>query len=89
MDWTLHGLITHEWTKHGLIKHESIKYGLIKHNIMLQSRKEERYIKWRKKKLNGREYSQLSLRQTPLGPVLCVRLIESEIRRVKKSRDQR
>ena len=40
------------------------------------------------KLLKGREYSQLSLRRTPLGPVLCVRL-ESQIRGVKKSRDQR
>ena len=33
-------------------------------------------------------YSQLSLRRTPLGPVQCVRLIESQIRGVKRSRDQ-
>ena len=33
-------------------------------------------------------YSQLSLRRTPLGPALSVRLIESQIKEVKKGRDQ-
>ena len=34
------------------------------------------------------KYSQLSLRQTPLGPALSVCLIESQIKGVKKDRDQ-
>ena len=34
------------------------------------------------------EYSQLSLRRTPLGPALSVRLIQSQIKGVKKDRDQ-
>ena len=33
-------------------------------------------------------YSQLSLRRTPLGPALAVRLIESQIEGAKKGRDQ-
>ena len=33
-------------------------------------------------------YSQLSLRRTPLGPVLSVRLIKSQIKGIKKGRDQ-
>ena len=33
-------------------------------------------------------YSQLSLRRTPLEPALAVRLIESQIKGVKKGRDQ-
>ena len=38
--------------------------------------------------LHTNEYSQLSLRRTPLGPALSVRLIESQIKGVKKGRDQ-
>ena len=38
--------------------------------------------------VTAKKCSQLSLRRTPLGPVLCVRLIESQIRGVKKSREQ-
>ena len=34
------------------------------------------------------KYSQLSRRRTPLGPALSVRLIESQIKGVKKDRDQ-
>ena len=34
------------------------------------------------------EYSQLSLRRTPLGPALAVRLIESQIEGAQKGRDQ-
>ena len=33
-------------------------------------------------------YSQLSLRRTPLGPALDVRLIDSQIKGVKKGMDQ-
>ena len=32
--------------------------------------------------------SQLSLRRTPLGPALSVRLIESQIKGIKKGKDQ-
>ena len=35
------------------------------------------------------QYGQLSPRRTPLGPALSVRLIESQIKGVKKGRDQR
>ena len=43
--------------------------------------------------ISREEYSQLCLRQTPLGPALSVRsrgvrLIESQIKGVKKGRDQ-
>ena len=38
--------------------------------------------------LGGMRYSQLSLRRTLLGPALSVRLIESQIKGVKKDRDQ-
>ena len=34
------------------------------------------------------DYSQLCLRRTPLGPALSVRLIENQIKGVKKGRDQ-
>ena len=40
------------------------------------------------KKMFSTVYSQLSLRQTPLGPALSVHLIESQIKGVKKGRDQ-
>ena len=35
-----------------------------------------------------RHYSQLFLRRTPWGPAVCVRLTESQIKDVKKGRDQ-
>ena len=38
--------------------------------------------------LNNHKYSQISLRRTPLGPALSVRLMESQIKGVKKVRDQ-
>ena len=64
-----------------------VQYGNTKGSVF-QQLKENETRTTRIREILRSKYSQLSLRRTPLGPALSVRLIESQIKGISKGRDQ-